>query len=113
MAKRRCFSIDVFESDKCFELSTEAKVLYTYLMLNSDDEGIISNTHYMMRMLGFSNSILNELIEQEFIIKLDDLYVIAHWHIHNKIPPSKKNPSVYQKKLEKLYLNSEGIYELG
>ncbi len=112
MAKRRCFSIDIFESDRYLSLSKQAQVLYFYLVLHADDEGVVSNPNYLVRLLRHTSDKLTELETKEFIIKIDDIYVIRHWHIHNKIAPSKRTPSVYQKQLAKLCLTSENIYEL-
>ncbi len=111
MAKRRCISVDIYMSDKYLELSKPAQVLYTHLILNSDDEGVVFNPHYTARLMGVSKDKLTELETKGFIIKAEDMYVIRHWYIHNKIAPSKKTPSVYQKQLENLKLNSENIYE--
>lgn len=110
MAKRRCFSIDVFESFEYLELSDKAKTLYTGLMLKADDDGVFINYRTPLKLLSFNEEIFFELIEKGFILKVDNIYVIAHWNIHNQIPPSKKNPSLYQSQLEKLALSQDKMY---
>lgn len=110
MAKRRCFSIDVFESYEYLTLSDKAKTLYTGLMLRSDDEGVVINPYAPLRLLGFGEEVFTELVEKGFVFLIDDVYIITHWHVHNQIPPSKKNPSLFKSQLEKLSLNEQKLY---
>lgn len=110
MAKRRCFSIDVMESDKYLDLSPQAKVLYVHFNLKSDDEGVVINPVSAMRFLGLDKRYLDELIDSGFILDIEGLYIVAHWQMHNRIPPSKMNPSVYHSKIKKLMLTDENIY---
>ncbi|MBQ8795977.1 MAG: hypothetical protein IJZ54_06100 [Clostridia bacterium] len=110
MAKRRCFSIDLLESDKYLDLSLEAKALYVHLNLKSDDEGVIINPVSALRFLNTDRKFLDELIEKGFVLYFDGLYIVAHWHLHNQISPSKRNPSLYQNKLKKLIINDEKMY---
>ncbi len=110
MAKRRCFSIDVMESTDYRRLSMEAKVLYIELMAQSDDEGVVINPSIALLIAGISESVMEELISNGFLLQVDDIYVIRHWYRHNKIQPSKVTPSVYSEELERLYVNNRGEY---
>lgn len=112
MAKRRCFCVDLFENEKFLMLNDKSKVLYFGLVLHSDDEGAIINPTAIMRLLKKQKKFFDELIENGFVMRVDDVYFIKHWCIHNKIQPSKKTPSLYQDELRKLYLNQTGEYEL-
>ena len=110
MAKRRCISIDIIESENYADLSHSAQSLYIELMLRSDDFGVVSNARIAMLWTKTTNSELNELIEEGFLLKVDNVYIITHWNIHNRIPPSKQNESMYQKQLDKLTLTDEKLY---
>ena len=110
MAKRRCFSIDVMESINYRRLSMEARVLYIELMAQSDDEGVVINPSIALLIAGVGECVLDELITANFLLRIEDVYVIRHWHRHNKIQPSKVTPSIYSEELEKLYVNNRGEY---
>mgnify|MGYP003296917054 CR=1 FL=1 len=84
MAKRRCFSIDVIESIPFRKLSHEAKTLYFGLIAHSDDEGVVINPSVPLCLYKIDESTITELIENGFLLKLDDLLIIKHWYIHNK-----------------------------
>lgn len=110
MAKRRCFSIDLMESDKYLDLTLEAKALYVHLNLKSDDEGVIINPVSALRFLNTDRKFLDELIEKGFVLYYDGIYIIAHWHLHNQISPSKMNNSLYHNRLKKMMINDEKMY---
>ncbi len=112
MAKRRCFSVDVMESDSYYQLSDKAKILYVVFMLHSDDDGVVINPNAVMRMYEANRQMLTELVDSGFLLVVDDIYVITHWCIHNKIPPSKKTDSLYRDQLKKLTLSQTGEYML-
>lgn len=111
MAKRRCIAVDIYESEEFFCLSDKAKVLYTYFMLRSDDEGVVINPKTAMRLCLADWKTMEELIESGFIVQVEGIYVIRHWHAHNRIQPSKKTDSIYQSELSCLIVNEQKIYE--
>lgn len=111
MAKRRCISVDVYESEEYFELSDKAKVLYTHFILRSDDEGVIINPKTAMRLCGAGEEILRELIDSGFVLRVEEIYVIRHWYAHNQIQPTKKTNSLYREELSAVIVNDKKIYE--
>ena len=112
MAKRRCFSVDLFENEKFLLLNDKSKVLYFGLLLHSDDDGVIINPTAIMRLLKKQKKYFDELVENGFVLRVDNVFFINHWCLHNKIQPSKKTPSLYQDELRKLILSQTGEYEL-
>ncbi len=112
MAKRRCISVDVYESEEFFELSDKAKVLYTHFILRSDDEGVIINPKTAMRLCTAGDEVLEELIVKGFVLKVEEIFVIKHWYAHNRIQPTKKTASLYREELSALIINDKKIYEL-
>ncbi len=111
MAKRRCIGVDVYSSWEFLSLSNPAKVLYTYLVLFCDDEGVVINPRSVMHMCSIGEEELAELIENGFVIETEGVYVIRHWYVQNKIQPSKMTTSVYQHELRALHVNEKKIYE--
>lgn len=110
LAKRRCFSVDILESIEYRKLSMDARVLYIELIAQSDDEGVVINPSIALLITGVKESALEELRAENFLLKVEDIYVIRHWHRHNKIQSSKMVKSVYTSELEKLYVNNREEY---
>ncbi len=111
MPKRRCFEIDIIESFNFRRLSKDAKILYFLLISHADDEGVVTNPDIALIISDTDENVINELIHTEFLLKVEDMLVIKHWHRHNKIQPSKVVPSVYKNELSHLHLNSRKEYE--
>ena len=112
MAKRRCISVDFYESEEFLSLSDKAKVLYTGLILRSDDEGVVINHGISLRLLGLSSKYFDELIQKGFVLDIDGVFVIRHWYLHNKVQPTRIVHSLYQQELSKLYVSDRKTYEL-
>lgn len=112
MAKRRCISIDFYESENFLEMSDKLKMLYTMLLLHCDDEGIIVNPMMVTKIMKASKRHLQELIDRGFILSVDGVYVLRHWFWHNHVQPSKKNMSIYVTVLDKLRVNKLKEYEV-
>ncbi len=112
MAKRRCFSVDLFENEKFLNLNDKAKVLYFGFILHSDDEGVVINSTAVMRLLKITKRYLEELVENGFVMRVEGILVIRHWNLHNHIQPSKKTPSLYRDELSKLVLSPTNEYQL-
>lgn len=111
MAKRRCISIDVYESERFLDLSDRAKVLYTQLILRGDDEGVVINPRTAMRLCGACEDSLQELTDAQLLLLVGEIMVVKHWYVHNKIPPSKRTESVYKNELSRLCINERNEYE--
>lgn len=112
MAKRRCFSIDVIESVQFRKISNDAKTLYFGLIGHADDEGVVINPSVPLCLFKIDDSVIDELIENGFLLKFNDLLIIKHWYIHNKIYGKKKTESAYSEELSELHINNRYEYEL-
>lgn len=112
MAKRRCFAIDFYHKEEFLDLSNGAKVLYLGLLLSSDDEGVVINHRTTMRIIGATETDLRELSETGLLIKINDVYIIRHWYMHNKVQPTRIVKSLYQEELSRLYITQTKEYEL-
>ena len=111
MAKRRCISVDVYESEEFYELSDKAKVLYTHFILRSDDEGVVINPKTAMRLCDAKDEALKELIDSAFVLEVEGVYVVRHWYAHNRSRPSRVVPSLSSAELEHLVGNKVKEYE--
>lgn len=111
MAKRRCISIDVYENEGFIKLSNTAKCLYTYMILRSDDEGVVINPSLAAWVCKAGESEYTELMDNGFVLKINGLYVIRHWPAHNRIAPSKVVKSVHKDVIEKLTVCNNYTYE--
>lgn len=112
MAKRRMFSPDVVEMDSFVEMSNEARLLYFYLGLYTDDDGFVNNPRSVARLNMLDIHALDELIENKFVIPFESgVIVIAHWHINNKIRGDRYKETVFKNELNLLKLENN-IYIL-
>ena len=112
MAKKRCISIDFYDSEEFCELTPRAKHLYTELILHCDDDGVVINPKAVLRICKTDQKYLDLLENKKFLIRIDEVYIIRHWHIHNHIQPSKKVDSIYGEALSQVVINPKNEYEL-
>ena len=112
MANRRCISKDFYDSDEFCKLSAQSKVLYTQLILHCDDDGVVINPKAVMIISGAKSRNLEELLSGGFLLRVDDVFVVKHWFLHNKVQPARKHDSIYQKELSKLIVNKHKEYEV-
>ena len=112
MANRRCISKDLYESSGFGELSPISKVLYTQFILHSDDDGVVINPKIVMLIAKAKQKHLDELLLKNFLIYIDGIFVVKHWFLHNRVQPTRKQESIYQKELSKLYVNKHKEYEV-
>lgn len=111
MAKRRFLSKDVTHTAKFLSMPLETQGLYSFLVLESDDDGYVECLS-VIRMHGANEQNLDILTRNGFIKLFPDLvaYVID-WDKMNKVEPSKKIDSIYRGiypiiSLEKVETNS-------
>ena len=109
MAKRRMFSKEIIDSDKFYDMSKEAQLLYFYLGMAGDDDGFVGNPKKIMKSLDIGGDALEELINNGFLIRFDTgVIVITHWPIHNYIQKDRYNKTMYQDEFKKLEKNKSG-----
>lgn len=89
MAEKRAFAAEVLESDVFTNLSLEAKLLYMYINMKSDDDGLCSKVKIAAVLSGVDNrqAAIDDLVSSGFLIPVEntDRVIISHWHVHNKI----------------------------
>ena len=67
----RMISDAIISSGRFLKLSDKAKTLYMYLIVRTDDEGIVE-AYPVMVLLGATKEVLKELAEKDFVVRLND-----------------------------------------
>ena len=112
MAERRMISKKVVFTDRFSRLTDKAKLLYLYLILEADDDGVVSNARATLTLCGANMRTLTLLMEKEFLEPLTpEVVVIKHWKMQNRIEKRKYVPSIYQKELAALELDENEVYQ--
>ena len=112
MAEKRMLSNKIISSDAFSNLSLSAQALYLHLNMNADDDGIVDSPHRTQRAIGATDEAFQELIEKRFILIVEGVTVIKHWHINNNIRSEKKAKSAYPEIIAKLKIKENGAYTL-
>ena len=111
MAERRMFSKTVIDSDHFLEMPASSQLLYFYLALHADDDGLINNAKSLTRMIGCDKEDLQQLIEQKFLISFDSgIVAVRHWKMHNVIRKDTYTPSRFAEERSRLEADGNGIY---
>ena len=105
MKGRRMICKEIYESYEFLSLLNDTDCrLYTYLCLNTDDDGVVEALR-VMRMINSPNSSLEKLIELDFVKLLDnrDTLYITNFHRFNSFRDKRwLKPSPYRELLVKV-----------
>lgn len=111
MAERRMFSKTILESDRFASLPLVARMLYINMNLAADDEGFLGNYKKIMKTSGAKLNHFISLLEENYVILFpSEAVAITHWHAHNKIPATRKNPTSYIEERAALAIDKSGKY---
>ncbi len=113
MAVKRMVSNNIVQTDKFWEMSKDAQLLYFYLIMTADDDGFNSAPMQVMNMCKASTADMEQLVARRFVIWMDSgVMVIRHWLIHNNLKKATYHPTVHTEDKEKLGAAVDGSYEL-
>ena len=113
MAERRMFNKTLMSSNQFTALNKSTQLLYMYLNLQADDDGICGNTQVICRMCGCGKAHLQALIDSGWLLAFEGGAVaITHWHIHNQIRKDRYKPSIYTHLKERLQKGTDGAYQI-
>lgn len=113
MAQRRMIAKSIYESDKFTDLPVTARLLYTYMCLNADDDGMLTNIKQLLFITTANNDDLSKLTESGYVIKFPSgVYVIRHWLQMNKVQSSRKVVTNYIDELSQLLIGKDETYNL-
>ena len=111
MAQRRMTSLDIIDTDAFLDMSVSAQLLYFHLNSRADDDGFISGTKRIFRMVGCKEDDILMLIKKKFIISFGDgVCVIKHWKINNTIRKDIYRETKYLDYKKTLCIRPNGAY---
>lgn len=95
------FNRTEFHSDDFLDIKISSRLLYVYLCLDADDDGMVANAKSITRLAGIDCDDLNELVEKGYIFKFDSgRLLIRDWNVHNHINRNSTDghyhPTLYQ-----------------
>lgn len=103
MANKRMIAKEMLESDDFTSMSANARLLYVYMVVYADDDGIVDNPKNIVRMAQAVEGDIKQLIENELVIPLGNkLLIVRDWLRFNKVQPSRYKPSVYAEAIENI-----------
>ena len=97
MAQRRMLSLKIINSARFIKMPMSSQLLYIYLSLNADDDGVVE-AYNVMRMMGFNEDDLKVLVAKEFVVVLNEDLVsfIRDWREHNLLRADRKIDTMYK-----------------
>ena len=105
MAEKRMLSKSFLLDSKFMTMPDSAKVLYVYLNVNADDDGII-DSYSIIKMLGSKEDDLKILQAKRYIVPIDDYLVfLPDWLQNQSLRIDRYRPSMYRFRLLNLYPN--------
>lgn len=111
MAKKRMINADLLDNDVFLDLSISAKLLYFYLILKADDDGMIAKPKSVVREVQATLDDLEELKKTRYVLSFPSgVICIKHWKMHNSIPKDRYKSTTYQEELSTLIVRSDGSY---
>ncbi len=103
MANKRMVAKEMLESDDFTSMSANARLLYVYMVVYADDDGIVDNPKNIVRMAQAVEGDIKQLIENELVIPLGNkLLIVRDWLRFNKVQPSRYKPTVYAEAIENI-----------
>lgn len=112
MAIKRCFSRKVLEREDFLELSPIARLLYVYLNLQSDDDGLVGGVNTAMFFAGASRDELQQLLDSGYIFQAGKVYVIRDFWLNNTMRTDRHKPTQYNKELALIQRNKDRTLSL-
>jgi hypothetical protein len=114
MAERRMFAKTIINSDAFLDMPPTAQSLYFHLSMRADDDGFVNNPKAIMRLASSSQSDLDTLSENKFIIYFTEggIVAIKHWKLSNSIKMDRYTETKYKELKSKLSIDENGSYSL-
>lgn len=111
MAERRMFTMKIIDSDAFLDMPLTAQALYFHLNMRADDDGFVNGPKKIQRMVGASESDLQLLIDNRFILPFDNgIIAIKHWKMHNLLRKDRYTPTQYAEEKAMLEVKDNGAY---
>ena len=95
MADRRCFHRKIVESDQFYSLPATAQILYVHLCMAADDDGFLNCASSIAARTKTGKADLRLLVNERFVLKFGEVYVIKHWRISNSLKNDRAKVPAY------------------
>lgn len=112
MAEKRMFARTIVCSDAFLELPPAAQALYFQIGMLADDDGVCGQVSVAMNQAHATAEDLQALISARFLLAVDNVLVVKHWHINNHIRKDRYHSTTYDTEIQKLVLKSNGAYSM-
>ena len=113
MEGKRFITKDVLCQTSYCDMNYTEKMLYIYLVLSADDDGFVGNPKKIQQTYTYNRKALSVLEKNGFIITFpNDVCVLTHWNMMNKVPPSKHVDTIYTAEKARLRVDKKGVYHL-
>ena len=106
------FTGKVTDSDPFTEMPISAQGLYFQFCMNADDDGFVNKAKKVMTNVGASKKDYQYLVDNRFILVIDNVVVIKHWRMHNTISRNRYHETQYTDIKAQLLLKDNGAYSL-
>lgn len=109
---RTCIAQFVYMGDAFLKLSVTQRLLYTYLQFESDGYGIVTGVYTPKMQASASDEDLRTLIDNGYLLPIEDVYVIRHWWRNNTGDAAKNLGSPSRTDItEKVFRDTNSLYE--
>lgn len=114
MATRRFFYKNILETDNFLELTEKQRLLYIYLVLTSDDDGINTNVRTQLYYTGTKEADIEALENHNLVLRDSDskALCIIDWHYHNAVPKDRYKETDVRGFKNKLYIDDYSLLTL-
>ena len=113
MANRRMFSLSVVDTDLFLEMPQSSQNLYFHLGMRADDDGFVSNTKKIMKMIGATDDDIKLLIAKQYIIPFDSgIIVIKHWRMNNYLRNDRYKETNYKEEKQQIVVDDNLVYQM-
>ena len=113
MANRRMFSLSVVDTDLFLDMPQSTQNLYFHLGMRADDDGFVSNTKKIMKMIGATEDDIKLLVAKQYIIPFDSgIIVIKHWRMNNYLRNDRYKETNYKEEKGKIVVDENLVYQM-
>lgn len=112
MAERRILSARIIMSDAFRALPPKVQLIYIHLYFEADDDGFVGNALAVCKQFSAKRKVLEQLEELGYIIIIDDVVIITHWLVVNKLRNTRTKPLTYPDIAVKVWVAPDKRYTL-
>ena len=115
MAQGRMISREILYDDNFLALPSSSRLLYVYLQIDADNEGIVSGKRGSMLAAEASQDDYEKLEANGFVLTIDGKPVLRHWYKVNRFSNKEMRAHAKTKELSvkaQIYLDDDNVYQV-